>query len=66
MSQVIVDANALNALCEAAHEDMRLRSLVGAVRGSVKSAPVSARRASRAWVEPEVAAPALATDLSES
>lgn len=66
MSQVIVDANALNALCEAAHGDMRFRSLVGAVRGSVKSLPASARRVSRARVEPEVVAPAPTTDLSES
>lgn len=65
MKQVIVDADALNALCEAAHEDMRLRSLVGAVRGSVKSLPASARRASRAWVEPEVVAPAPTTYFSE-
>lgn len=55
MSEVMVNADALNALCEAANGDMRFRNLVGAVRASVKATP-KRRSASRPAPEPAIVA----------
>jgi hypothetical protein len=58
MTQVLVDAVALNALCEEAAKDMRFRHLVSAVRGSVKAPPrVTPRR-------PKAPTPAEITETS--
>lgn len=52
MTQVLVDAVALNALCEEAAQDMRFRHLVAQVRSSVKSAsPRSTSRRQRQAVD---------------
>jgi glycerate kinase len=39
VTQVIVDADALNSLLSAVESDMRLHNLVAAVRASVRSIP---------------------------
>ena len=51
MSEVLVDAEALNALCEEAANDMRFRHLVAEVRNSVKSAPRKTSRRSKASIQ---------------
>lgn len=51
-NRVIVDATALNALCEEAFQHMAFRDLVGRVRASVTAAP-KPRARSKAEPEPE-------------
>lgn len=64
MTQVLVDAAALNALCEEVARDMRFRHLVSAVRSSVKAPPSrSSSRRTRAPVEP---APEMTEDKADS
>ena len=58
MTQVLVDATALNALCEETAQDMRFRHLVSAVRGSVMAQPRATPR------RPKASAPAEITEAS--
>lgn len=52
-NRVIVDATALNTLCEEAARHMALRDLVGQVRSSVKAMPKTKTRP-KPEPEPEV------------
>lgn len=62
-NRVVVDATALNALCEEAAKQMALRDLVGRVRSSVTAAPKPKARP-KAEPEPE-SAPVAASQTDE-